>query len=880
MTYRNTPPSVDEIPDDHLARVDEICDHFQTEWKSGQTPRIEDFLPDETDPAFNVILAELIQTEAELSSPSEQKIDVSELVARFPGRAALVRQVFDPASAQGGVSTNESVEVFYGGDPANRPEASGDLSPRKAKSNQPSIEGYEIIEEVGRGGMGVVYKARDQHLKRIVALKMISRERARDEHLQRFRREAEAVARLQHPNIIQIYEIGEQDDHPYLSLEYIDGQDLAKFISGEPQSPQFAAEVIEALARAIDYAHSQGVVHRDLKPGNVLLASTPQPNAGSTTYGASRTDADCVGADEKTSPQDTDASLSARGSTTNDGSAAPGSTLHNVGGLRRQQDSEVTTQSRDSLRATPKITDFGLAKQLHADADLTSTGQILGTPAYMSPEQADGRSDVGPLSDVYSLGAVLYVMLTGRPPFQGPETVKTLIRVRTEEPLAPSQLQPGLPVDLDTICLKCLRKEPAQRYSSAAELADELRRYLNHEPILARPIGRLDKLNRWCRRNPAVAALSAACVMTFVVGFMLVFWQWRQTVSANSELAKKNTELTQAHATIRQQFQKEQAISAKLKTSNDSLKKAQDAISEQLKTVVKAQPLGLSLFFDTTAETFRFEGLHRGLVAHPDGQQVTFRLDGDNGSTDTVVTFETAETDASLNAIDANYSAVELNKVLFGGTSNGHLRLTLGMTQGSTPAVTLLTTGNNVSYASASDELREMIRRIPDATVMTVDGEINREWQQVMIRVDPLTLHVDRDKETIWFTGRGSGNLGSHRLNVTFIAAPRARGLWDKAYEHSIPNPARLLSAAAPDTPTAVFSKLDLGIQGGGFALTLGINRKGGAQGVTFKGLGRDQAASYANADGLVKDMLDQLPDGFTIGTRVGRWNGLLLRLH
>ena len=314
--------------------------------------------------------------------------------------------------------------------------------PRPAGTGAPAVRGYEILGELGRGGMGVVYQARQVGLDRLVALKMIlAGAHARKKDLDRFRAEAQAVARFQHPNIVQIYEVGEADGLPYFSLEFVDGGTLAGKIHREPQPPRFAAETIEALARAMQYAHDRGVVHRDLKPANVLL----------------------------------------------------------------------------SADGTPKVTDFGLAKRLEQDSGQTQAGTVLGTPSYMAPEQAMGQVDqVGPPADVYALGAMLYDLLTGRPPFTGSSTLDTLEMVRTREPVPPGQLTAKLPRDLETICLKCLQKESGKRYPSAGELADDLRRYLEGKPILARPVGAAERAWRWAKRNPWVARLGSATAVSIL----------------------------------------------------------------------------------------------------------------------------------------------------------------------------------------------------------------------------------------------------------------------------------------------------------------------------------------------------------------------------
>ncbi|MGE0325350.1 MAG: protein kinase [Polyangiaceae bacterium] len=332
----------------------------------------------------------------------------------------------------------------------------------------PDIPGYTILEELGRGGMGVVYKARQDALGREVALKMVLESHAQGESRSRFLAEAEAVARFHHPNIVQIYEIGEVDGRPFFSLEYVDGGNLEEQLAERPTDWKEAAQILVLLAKAVHAAHENGIVHRDLKPANVLL--------------------------EK------------------DGN--------------------------------PKITDFGIARRLDADRQ-TKTGNILGTPSYMAPEQALGKNDeIGPAADIYSLGAMLYDMLTGRPPFEAATTLDTLMQAVTRDPIPPRMLQPSIPLDMDVICLKCLEKKPERRYQSALDLAEDLERLLRREPIHARPIGRLERALRWSKRKPALATL---IVVTNVALFALIgtgVWFTRKL-----QVELKATEAARADAT-------------------------------------------------------------------------------------------------------------------------------------------------------------------------------------------------------------------------------------------------------------------------------------------------------------------------------------------
>jgi len=373
-------------------------------------------------------------------------------------------------------------------------------------------DGYDLLEMVGRGGMGVVYKARHQKLKRIVALKMLLADRQVDaQDLARFRAEAEILARLQHPNIVQIYEVGEQQGLPFLALEFVEGPSLADQLDGRPQSPQEAAELVETLARAVHHAHEHGIVHRDLKPANVLLqvrtAETPRRREDRTEKDKKRNEADQ--------------------------SAAPdwliGSLTHYV----------------------PKITDFGLAKRLD-EAGQTASGQLLGTPNFMAPEQARGPSQaICPATDVYALGAILYLLFTGRPPFQGVTAVDTVMQVLHQDPVSPRRLQPKLELDLNTICLKCLEKDPRKRYQSADLLADDLRRFLEGRSIQARPVGRLGQTRKWVHRHPGLAGLLLGAIVSLLGGTVVSTFFALQASDRARQVEREKVEVSKARDAAR-----------------------------------------------------------------------------------------------------------------------------------------------------------------------------------------------------------------------------------------------------------------------------------------------------------------------------------------
>jgi WD40 repeat protein/serine/threonine protein kinase len=436
---------------------------------------------------------ELIYTEFVIREQLGQQPSPEQWYSRFPAWRQDLEQIFqvhrfvcpDIRTGADVVSRTPFPDLPTADWPAG-PDPNPDVRPRHFGS-------YELIEEISRGGMGVVYKARQRGLNRIVALKMIlAGDFASSEELARFRREAEAAASLQHPNIVQVYEVGVHDGRPYFSLEYVDGGNLQQRLAEAPLPVRQAAQLVETLARAVHYAHERGIIHRDLKPANILLAVD--------------------------SRQQTVVSRKSE----ND--KKPSALL-------------ATGYCLPSTVYFPKITDFGLAKHLaQGQTEKTRTGAILGTPSYMAPEQAGGKaSEVGTAADVYALGAIFYECLTSRPPFRAANILETLDQVRSQEPVPPRRLQPNVPSDLETICLKCLRKEPQHRYGSARQLAEDLKRFLNGEPILARQSGGWERLMKWTRRRPAVASLLAAVLLVSLIGVAGIAWQWRSAVQGRSE---------------------------------------------------------------------------------------------------------------------------------------------------------------------------------------------------------------------------------------------------------------------------------------------------------------------------------------------------------
>jgi serine/threonine protein kinase len=426
---------LDQLTPEQRALVAERVQAFEAAWKKGERPSIARYLPADSS-VKTAALIELVHLDLERRFDAGEPRLVASYLAEFPVLA----------EAQPQLSELVAIDREF----RKRFQAAVTRAPEESQQAH-AVEGdtihyfgdYELLGEIARGGMGVVFKARQMSLNRIVALKMIlAGQLATAREVDRFHTEAQAAANLQHPNIVAMHEVGQHAGQHYFSMDFVEGKSLAQLVCEQPLAAVQAAKYLKTIAEAIEFAHQHGTLHRDLKPANVLIDNFDQP----------------------------------------------------------------------------RVTDFGLARRIEGAGELTSTGTLIGTPSYMPPEQAganDGK--VGPASDVYSLGALLYDLVTGRPPFLGESLVVTLNQVLHTEPVPPSLLSPELPRDLETICLKCLQKEPSKRYLTAAELADDLGRFLRREPILARPIGKPERAWRWCRRNPVVSSLATAISLLFLI---------------------------------------------------------------------------------------------------------------------------------------------------------------------------------------------------------------------------------------------------------------------------------------------------------------------------------------------------------------------------
>jgi serine/threonine-protein kinase len=465
MSARSTPALPSEVRD----RLERVLERFEDDWRAGRQPVLEEYL-EGSGPERQALLIELVHADLHYRLGRGEAIRVESYLQRYPELMAEPTVVVDLIVAEhalrrqrepglgvdeyltrfphcregllqrlaGAADSGPGKHTVPGEEPATQP-----TPPLPDGTSIPQVPGYEVLEELGRGGMGVVYKARQKLLNRLVALKMIlSGSLAGPEERVRFLAEAESIAAVRHPSIVQVFDFGTHAGMPFFSLELCEGGSLANRLAGHPLPPTEAARFVEQIARAVQAAHEKGIIHRDLKPGNTLL----------------------------------------------------------------------------TLDGTPKVTDFGLARRVEAGAGMTVTGRVMGTPSYMAPEQAQGRKDIGPAVDIYALGAILYECLTGQPPFRAASPLETVRQVVDQEPVPPRQLNAEVPAGLELVCLKCLHKDPSRRYRSARELADDLARWLEGKPVMARPAGVVQRLVRRGRRIAAVAVLSVVVILVLLGG--------------------------------------------------------------------------------------------------------------------------------------------------------------------------------------------------------------------------------------------------------------------------------------------------------------------------------------------------------------------------
>ncbi len=516
------------IPTSDWTWINAAADRFERAWKQGPRPRIEEYLAEADPGLLPALLEELLRVELELRRRDGEHPTPAEYTARFPQYAGSIEAAFglapDRSAASGPRHELPTIArpTTDGGADYNGEPASGDCIRY--------FGDYEIVREIARGGMGVVFQARQVSLNRPVALKMILAGQLADEtDVRRFYTEAEAAANLDHPGIVPIFEVGQHEGQHYFSMGFIDGHSLAERLAEGPLAAREAAGLIRRVALAIEYAHQRGVVHRDLKPANILL----------------------------------------------------------------------------DQNGNPRVTDFGLAKKVQGDSGLTGSGQIMGTPSHMPPEQAGGRrGEVGPAADVYALGATLYALVTGRPPIQAATAMDTVIQVLSDEPVSPRSLNPAVERDIDTICLKCLQKEPPRRYASAQALADDLGRFLSGEPILARPVRATQRAWMWCTRNPWLAGavgMTAAALIALIVVSLL--YADRQAL-----LAEQQTQIASEQAeNARRQQQATQRIT---RLANDLAKRGED-LGRSLKESHRRMA---ALQFERAGVEFEKERIGQGLI--------------------------------------------------------------------------------------------------------------------------------------------------------------------------------------------------------------------------------------------------------------------------
>src|SRR5271157_5814161 len=526
------------LQEDEFQELRQVCCELRERLRAGESARVEELL--EIHPLLarnDEAVLELIHAEVSTRNDMGQRPTLEEWEERVPRllprmeQIVSLRSVFDSEMPTLTVSSAGTA-----GPLASVADTAGPLASVQAPG-QLRIGNYQILHEIGRGGMGVVYKARQANLSRIVALKMIlAGEHAGLRERARLRNEAQAAAQLMHPNVVQIFEIGEHEGLPFLAMEYVAGGNLTRMLRAMPQAFRWSARLTETMARAIHVAHLRGIVHRDLNPSNILIA----------------------------------------------------------------------------LDGTPKISDFGLAKFLVDDKGLSLSGVLLGTPSYMAPEQVSGNGQtIGPGTDVYALGALLYEMLTGAAPFRGFTPMETLCQVVEAELVPPSRLRHGVPEDLETICLKCLDRDPARRYSSAEDLAEDLRRYQENQPIRARRTSKCRQALQWTRRKPLAARLLGLCFLLLftllgvVIAYSLYVTEqnrvseraWSRAIKLKNEIAIERDKFSYEASTARRRTYDAQLFQVKQSIESGQIELAQELFQPVLENFAATakDPAGFEL---------------------------------------------------------------------------------------------------------------------------------------------------------------------------------------------------------------------------------------------------------------------------------------------
>jgi predicted Ser/Thr protein kinase len=535
-----------EFPTSDWTWINAVADRFEQAWKQGPQPRIEEFLVEFDESRWPRLLEELLRIESELRRRASEEPSRDEYLLRFPDHAALIDVVFGSQPARSAAAgprppdpdATTTGPVMPGGEIGGDPDLAAGTRVRY-------FGDYELIREIGRGGMGIVYQARQISLNRPVALKVIrSAALASEDELRRFQNEAEAVATLDHPHIVSIFEVGNHVGQRYFSMKLIGGSSLDKKLTEYLAQPKAAARLLKKAAEAVHHAHQRGILHRDLKPANILL----------------------------------------------------------------------------DQRGEPFVADFGLAKRVGGESELTHSGAIMGTPAYMSPEQASGRRGaVTTSSDVYGLGAILYALLTGRAPFGGDSVAETLEQVRSSPPSPPSKSNPLAPRDLEVVCLKCLEKDPAERYPTAGALATDLGRFAAGEPVSVRPAGVVERVTKWARRKPTLAAAYTLGLLAVLLGGLggAAGWQWRAAEQARDQADSDRMAETKARGEAEQQREKLERF--------DYGRTIEKALEESRQANI---PAALALLDSTRADLRGWEWRYVYRLCHPELLTLKGHIDG------------------------------------------------------------------------------------------------------------------------------------------------------------------------------------------------------------------------------------------------------------